>query len=281
LEVFMSTLKYGIVIPFTHPRTAARLAQIAEEAGWDGIFVGDAIWTTDPLINLAAAAMTTTRIRLGTEVLAMPVRRPWHLASESLALDLLSEGRLILGLGMGATWMGWQGFPDFPTDVKTRNEMLAESVEILTRLHQSQQFDYDGLHYRVRLSQLDPQYYPPPTPQQPRVPVWIPAVWPRKNNVRRALGCDGVLPQKMDSAGQFAPLAPEDVRAMKAFIEAERGAGGPFDIVVEGKTHGLAPAEARALLDRWQQAGATWWIESTWETPDDALRAIIAQGPPR
>ncbi len=120
----MAPLNFGLTLPYGDPRKTAELARAAEDAGWDGVFVGDAVWCQDPLIQLAAAAAATKRIRLGTMVLAMPLRRPWHLASESLALDSLSQGRLILGLGTGATWMGWQGFPSEVTDTRARAEML-------------------------------------------------------------------------------------------------------------------------------------------------------------
>ena len=56
------------------------------------------------MIALAAAAMTTRRIRLGTMVVPAPIRRPWKVASESVAVDRLSNGRLTLGLGTGAVW---------------------------------------------------------------------------------------------------------------------------------------------------------------------------------
>ncbi len=277
----MPVTNYGIVLPYISARETANLAQLAEESGWDGVFVGDAIWTQDPMILLTAAAMTTSRIRLATMVLAMPLRDPRHLASESLALDILSEGRLILGLATGATWMGWSGFPDLPTDVRTRNEMLSESIDILTRLHLSQQFDYDGQHYRVKLSQVDPMHYPPPSFQKPRVPIWIPAVWPRKHNVQRVLKCDGVFPQKIDSEGKFTALAPEDVYAMKTFIEQNRDMSTPFDICVEGKTTGLEPDQAHEVVRPWSEAGATWWVESTWEIDKASLPDRIRQGPPR
>lgn len=99
------------------------------------------------MIALAAAAMTTSRIRLGTLIIPVPLRRPWKIASESIAVDHLSDGRLILGLGTGAVWMGWQGFPDEVTDNKARVEMLDETIDILTLLYQRKQFDYDGKHY--------------------------------------------------------------------------------------------------------------------------------------
>jgi alkanesulfonate monooxygenase SsuD/methylene tetrahydromethanopterin reductase-like flavin-dependent oxidoreductase (luciferase family) len=103
----------------------------------------------------------------------MPLRRPWKVASESVALDHLSEGRLILGLGTGAVWMGWQAFPDYATDTRTRAELLHESIDILSLLYRGKAFDYDGKHYHLRLTAMDEQHYPPPPVQQPRIPLWV------------------------------------------------------------------------------------------------------------
>jgi hypothetical protein len=66
-------MKYAAALPYGSARTAANLAQIAEQSGWDGIFLGDAIWCEDPMICLAAAAMNTSHIRLGTMVVPMEV----------------------------------------------------------------------------------------------------------------------------------------------------------------------------------------------------------------
>jgi hypothetical protein len=275
----MSACKFGITLPYGDARKVAELARSAEEAGWDGIFVGDAIWCQDPLIQLSAAAMLTSRIRLGTLVLAMPLRRPWHLASESLALDHLSQGRLILGLGTGATWMGWQSFPSEERATRARAEMLGEAIEIITRMHQCEQFDYAGKHYQVKLSLMETQHYPPPTLQQPHVPIWIPGVWPRMKSMQRVLNCDGILPQKMDAAGKLSEVTPADVAEIKAYITARRTLRTPFDIVVEGQTAGLSPLEKAAKLAPWLEAGITWWIESTWGVAEDALREVILAGP--
>ena len=172
----MTNLKFGVALPYVSAREVAELCTLAEETGWDGCFVGDAIWCEDPLIGLAAAAMTTQRIRLGTMIIPMPLRKPWKVASESLALDRLSEGRLILGIGAGAVWMGWQCFPDEVTDTKARAEMLDESIDILTRLYRREQFDYDGKHFHLKLTQMDLQYFPPKPVQQPRIPLWTPGL---------------------------------------------------------------------------------------------------------
>ncbi len=156
-------MKYGAALPYGSARAAANLAQLAEQSGWDGVFLGDAIWLEDPMICLAAAAMTTSRIRLGTMVVPVPLRRPWKLASESVALDHLSNGRLTLGLGAGAVWMGWQAFPDEVTDTKIRAEMLDETIDILDLLYQRKPFDYDGRHYHLKLTAIGPDVLPSKT----------------------------------------------------------------------------------------------------------------------
>ncbi len=277
----MTELKYGITLPYGPARETAELACAAEQAGWDGVFVGDAVWCHDPLIQLSAAAMVTNRIRLGTMVLAMPLRSPRQTASESMALDHLSGGRLILGLATGATWMGWQGFPDENADVHVRVEKLDEAIDILTRMQRSEQFDYEGKRYHIKLTALDRQYYPPPTVQQPRVPMWIPGVWPRMRSMRRVLKCDGLLPQKMSAEGKFEEVTPADLAAMKAFIDANRTEQTPFDYVVEGKTGGLSALEQQEKLRPWVEAGSTWWVESMWNASVDEQRARIEAGPPK
>jgi hypothetical protein len=273
-------MKYGFTLPFSDARTVADVARAGEEAGWDGIFLGDAIWCLDPMISLAAAAMVTNRIRLGTMVIPAPLRIPWKLASECVNLDHLSDGRLVLGLGMGAVWMGWQGFPDEVVDTKARAEMLDETIEILTRLSQRKQFDFDGKHYHLKLTQVDEMHYPPKPVQQPRVPIWIPAAWPRKKSMARVLKCDGVLPQKMDAQGQFVEVTPADLREMKAYIDANRTLETPFDYVIEGKTAGMNQAEMQDKICPWAEAGMTWWIESTWGEEEAAILARVRQGPP-
>jgi hypothetical protein len=274
-------MKYGAALPYGSARTAANLAQLAEQAGWDGIFVGDAIWCEDAMICLAAAAMTTSRIRLGTMIIPAPLRRPWKLASESVALDRLSNGRLIIGLGAGAVWMGWHAFPDEVTDTRTRAELLDETIDILDRLYQHKPFDYDGKHYHLKLTLLNEIYYPPKPVQQPRIPLWVPGIWPRMKSMRRILKCDGLLPQKMNSKGEFEDVTPDDLRHMKAYIDTNRTLTSPFDYVVEGKTGGLDQSQVNDKLQEWANAGVTWWVEGLWEATEEQAVACLSQGPPR
>lgn len=274
-------MKYGITLPYGNARITADMARLAEQSGWDGIFVGDAVWCIDPMIQLTAAAMVTSRIRLGTMVLAMPLRRPWHVASESTALDILSEGRMILGMGTGATWMGWQCFLDMPKDTRTRAEMLDESIDILTLMYRSKQFDYDGKHYHLKLSLMEERHYPPQPVQKPRIPLWVVGAWPRMKSMRRVLKADGLLPLKMDDKGQFVQVTPQDLSEMKAYVDANRRLDGPFDYVTEGKTGGLGKDELEEKLRLWIDAGATWWVESAWDMSQDQLTERIRQGPPQ
>jgi hypothetical protein len=274
-------MKYAAALPYGSARSAASLAQIAEASGWDGIFLGDAIWLEDPMVCLAAAAMTTNRIRLGTMVVPVPLRRPWKLASESIALDHLSNGRLTLGLGAGAVWMGWQAFPDEVTNTKSRAEMLDETIDILDLLYKREPFDYDGKHYHLKLTLLDQAYYPPKPVQQPRIPLWVPGIWPRMKSMQRLLKCDGLFPQKMNSNGEFEEVTPHDLCQMKAYIDHNRSLSTPFDYVAEGKTSDLDPVQLKDKMQEWAEAGATWWVEGLWEASQDQAVAHLHQGPPQ
>jgi alkanesulfonate monooxygenase SsuD/methylene tetrahydromethanopterin reductase-like flavin-dependent oxidoreductase (luciferase family) len=274
-------VKYGIAIPYGTARVAAELARMAEDAGWDGVFVGDAIWCEDPMIALAAAAMVTNRVRLGTLIIPMPLRRPWKVASESLAVDHLSGGRLILGLGTGAVWMGWHAFPDEVTDAKARGEMLDESIDILTLLYQRRPFDYDGKHYHLKLTQMDVQHYPPRPVQQPRIPLWVPGHWPRRKSMQRALKADGLIVEKLNAEGKGEEVTPADIRDVKAYVDANRTLTTPFDIVFSGRTAGLDGAQMKDTLLPWQEAGLTWWVEGLWGDSEEQAIARIRQGAPR
>jgi hypothetical protein len=273
-------MKFGLAFPYGKTRAIAKLSQLAEEAGWDGCFLGDAIWCEDPMIALATAAMTTSRIRLGTMVIPMPLRRPWKVASEAIALDLLSDGRLILGLGAGAVWMGWQSFPDEVIDNAVRAEMLDESIDILTLLFQGKQFDFEGKHYHIKLTLMDERYFPSKPIQQPRIPLWVPGIWPWKKSMKRILKCDGLLAEKKNRDGKIEEVTPNDIREMKSYVDNNRTLTTPFDIVVNGKTDRLNRTQLQDKLIPWKESGATWWIEGLWDEPEEQVAERIRQGPP-
>ena len=166
-------MKYGFVFPGGDARTAAEFAQAAEEAGWDGFFVWEPVWGVDAWVSLAAAAMVTQRIRLGTMITPLSRMRPWKLASESATLDRLSNGRVILSVGLGALDSGFAAFGE-ATDRVMRAELLDEGLELLTRLWAGMPVRFAGKHYQVDVNEENFLTPPPPPPvQQPRIPIWV------------------------------------------------------------------------------------------------------------
>ena len=270
------------------PRTLARLARDAEAAGWDAFFMWDTMLlngritypVADPWIAMAAIAATTERIKFGTMVTPVPRRRPWKVAREAAALDVLSNGRFILGVGIGdppEQEFAW--FGDEP-DYKLRAQMLDEGLEILVGLWSGEAFAFEGEHYRLH----EMTFRPTPV-QQPRIPIWVGGWWPRKPPFRRAARWDGVHPGKLDGR-----LTTDEVREMVAYIVEHRTSAEPFDVAIPGATPGTDPAAGAAMVAAYEEAGANWWIEdcgpdsfggNVQNWPFAAIEERIRQGPPR
>lgn len=272
-------MKYGFVFPYGSAREAAEVAYEAEQAGWDGFFVWEPVWGVDGWVQLTAAAMRTERIRLGTMITPLARIKPWKLASETIALDHLSNGRVTLSVGLGATDTGWAAFGE-PLDRKLRAELLDEGLEVLTGLWRGQPFRYAGRRYKIEPCDFLP---PPPPVQQPRIPIWVVGAWPREKSMRRVLKYDGLLPSAFGEDGKARQATPDELKAMGAYIQEHRTATTPFDLVVEGTTPGTDINHAAEIVAPWAEAGATWWIEAMWNSMEDAngVRARVRQGPPR
>jgi hypothetical protein len=275
-------MKYGFVLPYGDASTAADFAFEAEQAGWDGFFVWEAVWGWDAWMMLTAAALRTERIRLGTMITPLSRMRPWELASKTVTLDHLSSGRVILAVGLGAIDTGFAEFGE-EIDRKMRAELLDEGLDIVTGLWRGQPFNYNGKHYHIK----ETKFYPlPPPVQQPRIPIWVVGAWPKKKSMQRVLRYDGLLPNVMSDDGQHREMTPDDVCAMYEYAAANRSGTTPLDIVVEGHTPGDEADRAVAIVRGWADAGATWWIEALWGAPDqpvdlEAVRTRLRQGPPR
>jgi alkanesulfonate monooxygenase SsuD/methylene tetrahydromethanopterin reductase-like flavin-dependent oxidoreductase (luciferase family) len=248
----MTAKRAIFVAPFGElyePRLLAELAAEAEQHGFDGFFLWDHVRYTpadlpvaDPWIALSAIAVATSRLRLGPMVTPVSRRRPHKLARETVTLDHLSGGRLVLGVGLGSDNHGeFETFEDVFRP-RERAKLLDEGLDRLT--------DYWAGGFQ------------PEPLQEPRIPIWVAARWPNRRPIERAVRYDGVFPIDLDEPGQL--------REMTADL-LER-TGPSFDVVVTN------PAGTDS--QPWADAGATWCLTGFGSQPTEAeVRAAIAAGP--
>jgi len=268
----------GMVLPGGTATEQLEQAILAEQAGWDGVFVWEAGYGVDAWTLLAAIATRTSRVRLGTMLTPLPWRRPWKVASQVATLDQISGGRAVLAVGIGAIGTGLPDTGEL-TDTRGRAERLDEGIDLIDALWAGET-SYHGRHYHYECDRDDLTRACQPV-QRP-IPVWVVGVWPRPNSMRRVLRCGGIIPQ-YQLEGRTP--GPDDARAVRAWL-TDHGAAPGLDMVAEGETPAGDPAAAAAQITPWAEAGCTWWLETRWEMPHDSaarMREVherLAAGPP-
>jgi probable F420-dependent oxidoreductase len=145
-------------------------AQLAEACGFDAIFFGEHHQDRDgflpsPLIVATAMAARTTRLKVGTSVILLPLYHPIHVAEDVATLDIISHGRTILGVGLGYQPAD---FAMFGVPQSERVRRFEESVEIIRRCWSGERFSFAGTYYQFDAVQMSP-----PPFQQPAPPLWI------------------------------------------------------------------------------------------------------------
>lgn len=241
-------MRQGFVIPGGSPSEQLELAQVAEDAGWDGVFVSETGYAVDPWALLSAVAVSTERVRLGTMLTPLPWRRPWKLAAQVATLDHLSGGRAILAVGLGAVDDALGDFGE-PTDRSARAALLDEGLDIITGLWAGKRA-FEGAHHRVDLTRATAMG----DPLQPahRIPIWCVGAWPAGPSLRRILRTDGLLPARVTDEGA-RQATPDELTEMVAWLAEQGKPTADLDVVVEGETN---PGD-RAPLTLWRDAGAT------------------------
>ena len=230
--------------------------RMVEELGFDGLFIFDhPAVHADPWICLSALATATSRVRLGSAVNCVGYRHPAYLARLAADLDNLSEGRLILGLGIGWLVPEFEAF-DIPFgSTKERFAAFAEALEIIPGVWGPEPFTFAGEHYRVNRLQIQP-----PPLQAPRPPVMIGgsgeqvtlrfvAKYADACNIHNNVSIDGRV---QDGGG--AALVQQRLDSLRRHCDE---AGRPYDEVL--KTHftiklAIAPTEAAVAAKLEQQA---------------------------
>jgi len=270
-------MRFAVSIPnfgaFADTALLCDLAREAEARGWDGFFLWDHInWTSeptlDPWIALTAIAGATRRIRIGPMVTPLARRRPWIIARQTATLDVLSGGRVVLGVGLGFPPDTEFAHLGEDPDARVRAQKLDEALAIIDGLWSGEPFAFEGKQYRIAQA----RFLPRPV-QRPRIPVWVAGMLPARAPLRRAARWDGVFPIHPDDEG-FRPLTTDEVRSTRDYIRARRADASPFDIVV-GLPLPASDGAAEAAISAYAEAGATWWVCSEF-TPGD-LRQTLAQ----
>jgi alkanesulfonate monooxygenase SsuD/methylene tetrahydromethanopterin reductase-like flavin-dependent oxidoreductase (luciferase family) len=255
---------------YADPKVTVELARTAEASGWDGLFVWDHlafVWgqpAADPWVTLAAVAAATSSIRIGTAVTPVARRRPQVLAQQVATLDVLSDGRVVFGAGLGGAESEFGRFGE-PVDARVRAEKLDEGLGLLRRFWAGEEVRHSGTHYVVDGVTLAP------LPVQERVPVWIGGNRPA--SLRRAARWDGWLADSADPTGMT--VSPNDVRTSLEAIRSARTAGEPYDVGVLGRSDRSDP-------ESYADVGATWWLENVHDRrgPLSEMQALVSAGPP-
>jgi F420-dependent oxidoreductase-like protein len=209
----------GYPPPGTNPLELIELAQEAERLGYDSAWAAEA-WGTDAVSVLSWLAGTTTKLKLGTGILQIPARTPAMTAMTAATLDLISGGRVLLGLGTSGPQVaeGWHGQPFGKPLGRTR-----EYVELVRAALRRDVLQHRGRHYQIPYTGEDATGLGKPLklmlrPLREEIPIYLAAIGP-KNVALAAEIADGWLP---------VWLSPDRFR--EVFGPSLAGANDGFDV---------------------------------------------------
>lgn len=286
-------LNHGLVLAnspaIADADTLVEFAVAAEEAGWDGVFLGDHLiypyyetdpdqmqGVFDPWITLAGIATRTERITLATWISPVPRRQPWQLARDLATLDRLSDGRVILGAGLGTD-------PDFTKfgqsyDMTMLGQRYDEALDVITGLWSGEPFSYNGEYYTI-----DEAVVLPTPVQEPRIPIVMGCWWPNKKPFQRAAHWDGIMPFTPALGGVEGPHGEqatgspaEEVHEMLDYYQGLTDE--PGDIILPIDT----PKAPPNFIDIIADLGATWALTTNLDQDHNYNLTMdrIREGPP-
>jgi alkanesulfonate monooxygenase SsuD/methylene tetrahydromethanopterin reductase-like flavin-dependent oxidoreductase (luciferase family) len=267
-------IEFGLFITPTAERTSQvlELAEQAEALGLDLVAIQDHPYQRrflDTWTLLSAIGARTTSIRLAPDVASLPLRPPVMLAKAAASLDLITDGRLELGLGAGAFWDAITGAGGPRRTPREAVDALVEAIEILRGMWAGGPFSFTGEHYRV------PGTKAGPVPAHP-IAIWLGAYRPRMLRVTGQLA-DGWLPSlgRLDPAelgtlnaqiDEAAAAAGRDPKAVRRLINIH-GAFGDRAELLRGSTADWG----EQLADLALAFGTSTFILAT-DDPDQARR---------
>jgi hypothetical protein len=280
-------MKFALYFPnfgnfFGYAENYEMLAELAAENGWNGLFIWDHILgsgrksppTVDPWIALTLMASNSTKIKIGTTVTPLPRRRPWKVARETVSVDYLSKGRLILSVGLGEPLAIEYGAFGEEKNAKLLGEKLDESLDIIQGLWSGEEFSYSGKHYQINKVQFLPKSY-----QQPRIKIWVGGQWGHKKPFIRGAKYDGMFPLKK---GFIDNLSDIEITEIYEFLKKHRGSMDNFDLITLGVTSGKNNKEDKQMINYLKEKGFTWYLEYLGaDFSLEKLKDRIKAGPPK
>ena len=264
-------MKFGYVLPNYGGKISAQellgISAACEEAGFDSVWATDHVIMprelkepygelVEPLTTLSFVAARCERLRVGTSILVLPQRNPVLVAKQAAALDVLSKGRLILGLGAG--WVEKE-FRYLNADFERRGRVMDEEIRLMKTLWKDDAVDFDGEYFQVQ----DALFLPKPVNGD--IPVWIGGNGPP--TVRRAakLG-DGWHPVGADledfaagaarirEAKRIVTLSMRMTTDVRKKRERYLGANNEKRVAVSGSA-----SEIRKQIDAYAEAGLEYY----------------------
>ncbi len=331
-SVAFPTCVEGLIypVPYITPEKLIAVGLAAERLGYHSVWGNDHLhtqnyvreeWKTapnyyEPLIALANLAAQTTRIRLGTSILVMPMREPVLLAKQTATLDQLSGGRLLLGIGVGAYREEFEAVRPHAPRSTNRGEMVEEGIRGLRLLFTQETASFEGRHYQFRDVMMAPK------PLQTPLPIysggnsdagavragryaegWLPAVLPvpvlRKKiailtAAAQAVGRDpsaiDIAPQMSVSLGKTKEAALRQFRDSQVYqhmLSLKRSTLKDIDLgLVESMNLIGTPAQVAEQVATFRDAGVTHCcalifpgesIEETIDQMDWFARDVVRQ----
>ena len=254
-------MQLGIHLPHigrkAGPDSIRRAAIQAEELGFDDVWVSEHIivpkdggyppsanfW--DPVLTLTWAAAVTRRVRLGTSVLVLPLRHPLPLAKELATLQNLSQGRLILGAGVG--WLEAE-FDALGVPFKQRGRRMDEGIAMMRAVWSQDPVSFEAKWIPARIEAMRSQ----PQPVAP-IPIWIGGS--SDAAIGRALRLDG---------WHGSRVGPEQAASMVKRLRSERP-GADFTISLRVSCSARTVGGMRDVLGSYGDAG----VQHVMAAPDD------------
>ena len=212
--------------PFSGAAAYWRWVDLCETGGVDSLWQTDRLVSRDPILEcmtaLAALAGRTRRLKFGMNVVSMALRDPVLLAKQCATIDVLSEGRLLPGFGIGSP--AGPEWTVLDVDTHSRGRKTDEGLEIVRRLWTEERVDFSGVHYRLQGASISPK------PVQPELPMWIggSSAAAIRRTARFGTGWQGGPEGPAEAGAAIAAIQAATAEAGRSIEEDHYGAGFPF-----------------------------------------------------